>query len=47
MSKYDSSYGDNVMDHDSATLFRQSVNIKKPAQKAYATLCVGQYIVNG
>lgn len=47
MATYDSNYGDHIVDHDGATLFRQSVNIKKPAQKEYATLCKGQWMVNG
>jgi len=30
-----------------ATLFRQSVEIKKPAQKEYCVLCEAEYFVNG
>lgn len=45
MEYYDSHYSSNVIESD-ATLFRQSVEIKKPAQKEYAVLCRGQYLVN-
>lgn len=50
MGEYDPKYGDGIADsedHDKATLFRQSVNIKKPAQKAYTVLCKGEWLVNG
>lgn len=46
MEYYDSHYGSDTIESD-ATLFRQSVEIKKPAQKEYAVLCRGQYLVNG
>lgn len=45
MSAYDNT-GDDVMDSP-ATLFRQSQNIKKPAQKEYCVLCRGSWYVNG
>lgn len=38
INEYDSNYASSEIESD-ATLFRQSVNIKKPAQKEYAVLC--------
>lgn len=47
LDDYTGSIDDNTVDNDRATLFRQAVNIKKPAQKEYAVLCKGQWIVDG
>jgi len=42
MGEYDNTYTEeNSPIESDATLFRQSVNIKKPAQKEYAVLCYG------
>lgn len=46
MNVYDVSYESSTIESD-ATLFRQSVDIKKPAQKEYAVLCTGQYMSDG
>ena len=46
MAAYDPAYSSSTIE-STASLFRQSVDIKKPAQKEYAVLCRGQYIVNG
>ena len=44
MGEYDNTYTEeNSPIESDATLFRQSVNIKKPAQKEYAVLCYGQW----
>jgi len=40
MASYDPTYtNDNSPIESNATLFRQHVDIKKPAQKEYAVLC--------
>ena len=45
MGVYDTRYyTDNEIDHDDATLFRQSVDIKKPAQKEFAVLCEAKWM---
>ena len=47
MNAYDPEYNTfDVYYHPNATLFRQHVDIKKPAQKEYAVLCTGEWIVN-
>lgn len=43
MNVYDSNYSSAIIESD-ATLFRQSVEIKKPAQKEYAVLCRVQWM---
>lgn len=49
MSAYDEHYDDPSygINRDYATLFRQNVQIKKPAQKEYGVLCTGNWMVNG
>lgn len=45
MGGYDTRYyTDDEIDHDDATLFRQSVDIKKPAQKEFAVLCEARWM---
>lgn len=46
IQEYDNFYSNDTIE-SSATLFRQSVNIKKPAQKEYAVLCRGKWMQNG
>lgn len=43
MAEYDPNYASSVIESN-ATLFRQSVDIKKPAQKEYAVLCRVQWM---
>lgn len=43
MAEYDPNYNSPVIESN-ATLFRQSVDIKKPAQKEYAVLCRAQWM---
>ena len=43
MAEYDPNYSSPVIESN-ATLFRQSVDIKKPAQKEYAVLCRVQWM---
>lgn len=43
MAEYDPNYSSPVIESN-ATLFRQSVDIKKPAQKEYAVLCRAQWM---
>lgn len=45
MATYDPNYDSPVIESN-ATLFRQSVDIKKPAQKEYAALCRVQWMGN-
>lgn len=51
MKSYDSDYGNGEYDENKilsdASLFRQSVDIKKPAQKEYTVLCWAQWMVDG
>lgn len=45
MGEYDANYDSvNPPVESTATLFRQGVNIKKPAQKEYTVLCRGQWM---
>lgn len=48
MNAYDTHYTDPTIEtrEGEGTLFRQGVDIKKPAQKEYAVLCTGSYIVD-
>lgn len=48
MSDYDYLYGQDGsgIEHKNTSLFRQHVDIKKPAQKEYCVLCRGQYFRN-
>lgn len=46
IQQYDNFYSSETIESN-ATLFRQSVNIKKPAQKEYAVLCRGKWMSNG